>query len=110
MANIIPMSVGMNNQSVDVKLTETGAREPVYRLFGNVWDEPISAREAITEMKADFNVSKQPLIRVPQEVYDAIKNGTPIDSLNLSTANLITSHCATVRDDHDFTLGVVGSE
>ena len=110
MANIIPMSVGVNNQSVDVKLTETGAREPVYRLFGNVWDEPITAREAITEMKADFNVSKQPLIRVPQEVYDAIENGTPLDSLNLSTANLITSHCATVRDDCDFTLGVVGSE
>lgn len=110
MANVIPMSVGVNNQSVNVKLTESGAREPVYRLFGNVWEEPITAREAITEMKADFNVSKQPLIRVPQEVYDAIKNGTPLDSLNLSTANLITSHCATVRDDHDFTLGVVGSE
>ena len=110
MGNVISMNAGVNNQLVDVKLTETGAREPVYRLFGNVWDEPISAREAITEMEADFNVSKQPLIRVPQEVYDAIKNGTPLDTLNLSTANLITSHCATVRDDHNFTLGVVGSE
>lgn len=110
MANVISMGVGANAQSVNVNLTESGAREPVYRLFGNVWDKPISAREAITEMKADFNVSKQPLIRVPQEVYDAIKNGTPLDALNLSTANLITSHCATVRDDNDFTLGVVGSE
>lgn len=110
MANVISMGVGANAQSVNVNLTESGAREPVYRLFGNVWDKPISAREAITEMKADFNVSKQPLIRVPQEVYDAIKNGTPLDALNLSMANLITSHCATVRDDNDFTLGVVGSE
>lgn len=110
MANVISMGVGANAQSVNVNLTESGAREPVYRLFGNVWDKPISAREAITEMKADFNVSKQPLIRVPQDVYDAIKNGTPLGELNLSTANLITSHCATVRDDHDFTLGVVGSE
>lgn len=110
MANIIPMGVGTNTQNVNVNLTESGAREPVYRLFGNVWDKPISAREAITEMKADFNVSKQPLIRVPQDIYDAIKNGTPLDTLKLSTANLITSHCATVRDDHDFTLGVVGSE
>lgn len=110
MANVISMGVGANAQSVNVNVTESGAREPVYRLFGNVWDKPISAREAITEMKADFNVSKQPLIRVPQDVYDAIKNGTPLDTLKLSTANLITSHCATVRDDHDFTLGVVGSE
>lgn len=110
MANIIPMGVGTNTQNVNVNLTESGAREPVYRLFGNVWDKPISAREAITEMKADFNVSKQPLIRVPQDIYDAIKNGTPLDTLKLSAANLITSHCATVRDDHDFTLGVVGSE
>lgn len=110
MANVISMGVGANAQSVNVNVTESGAREPVYRLFGNVWDKPISAREAITEMKADFNVSKQPLIRVPQDIYDAIKNGTPLDTLKLSTANLITSHCATVRDDHDFTLGVVGSE
>lgn len=110
MANVISMNAAVNNQLVDVKVTETGAREPVYRLFGNVWDEPISAREAITDMKADFNVSKQPLIRVPQEVYNAIKNGTPIGELNLSTANLITSHCATIRDDKDFTLGVVGSD
>ena len=50
MANVIPMSIGANNQSVDVKLTETGAREPVYRLFGNVWEEQIgraSCRERV---------------------------------------------------------------
>lgn len=107
----IAMNGNLNNaQSVNVQLTETGAKEPVYRLFGNTWDKPISAKEAIADMEADFNVSKQPLIRVPQEVYDAIKNGEPIGNLNLSAANLIGSHAATVRDDLDFTLGVVGAD
>lgn len=111
MANIIPMSVGVNNQSVDVKLTETGAKDIVWRQFGTSFEgKNVNVEDAISEIGADFNVSKQPLIRVPQKVYDAIKNGTPLDSLNLSTANLITSHCATVRDDHDFTLGVVGRD
>lgn len=100
----------MNNQSVNVELTETGAKQPVYQLFGHTWNEPITAREAIADMGADFNVSKQPLIRVPQSVYDAIKNGEEVGNLNLSKANLISSHAATVRDDLDYTLGVVGAD
>lgn len=100
----------MGNQQMEVNITETGAKKPVYQLFGHTWDKPISAKDAIIDMGADFNVSKQPLIRVPQSIYDAINNGEEIGELNLSRANLIKSHCATVRDDKDFTLGVVGSE
>ena len=110
MANIIPMGVGTNTQNVNVNLTESGAKDIVWRQIGKQFDgKNVRVEEAISEIGADFNVSKQPLIRVPQDIYDAIKNGTPIDTLNLSTANLISSHCATVRDDHDFTLGVVGN-
>lgn len=100
----------MDNESVNVNLTETGAKYPTYQLFGHTWNEPITAKEAVEDMGADFNVSKQPLIRVPQNVYDAIKNGEEVGKLNLSRANLISSYAATVRDDLDFTLGVVGSE
>ena len=111
MANVIPMSVGMNNQSVNVKLTESGAKPVVWQQFGEDFrGKNVNVQEAIKAIEADFNVSKQPLIRVPQEVYDAIKAGTPIDSLNLSTANLISSHAATVRDDKDLTLGIVGKD
>ena len=111
MANVISMGVGANAQSVNVNRTESGAKDIVWQQFGTSFeDKNVSVEDAISEIGADFNVSKQPLIRVPQDVYDAIKNGTPIDTLNLSTANLISTHCATVRDDHDFTLGVVGKE
>lgn len=111
MANVITMGVGANAQSVNVQRTESGAKEVVWRQFGRDFrGQNVSVDEAIKEIGADFNVSKQPLIRVPQEIYDAIKNGTPLDTLNLSTANLISSHAATVRDDHDFTLGVVGRD
>lgn len=110
MANVISMN-GVNAQSVNVNVTESGAKDIVWRQFGTSFEgKNVSVEDAIKEIGADFNVSKQPLIRVTQDIYDAIKNGTPIDTLNLSSANLITSHAATVRDDHDFTLGVVGRD
>lgn len=111
MAKIISMNAGVNNQSITINRTESGAKDIVWRQFGTSFEgKDVNVKDAISEIGADFNVSKQPLIRVPQSIYDAIKNGTPIESLDLSTANLISSHCATVRDDHDFTLGVVGRD
>lgn len=107
MANI----VNMGEQNVSVNVTETGAKPIVWQQFGQSFDgQNIRVEDAIKEIGADFNVSKQPLIRIPKDVYDAIKSGTPLGELNLSAANLITSHAATVRDDHDFTLGVVGRD
>lgn len=107
----ISMNNVMNNQSVNINLTETGAKPIVWQQFGRSFEgENVCVEDAIKEIGADFNVSKQPLIRVPQSVYDAINNGEEVGELNLSRANLISSHSATVRDDKDFTLGVVGSE
>ena len=99
-----------NNQSVNIELTETGAKPIVWQQFGKSFEgQNVHVDEAIKAIGADFNVSKQPLIRVPQSVYDAIKNGEEVGNINLSKSNLISSHAATVRDDRDFTLGVVGS-
>ena len=113
MENVISMNADVNNQSVVNNRVGNDPKPIVWQQlqFGRSFEgKNVSVEDAIKQIGADFNVSKQPLIRVPQEVYDAIKNGTPIDTLNLSTANLITSHAATVRDDHDFTLGVVGRD
>lgn len=111
MANMISMNAGVNNQSVNVNIDVTERKPIVWRQFGKSFEgQNVNVADAIKEIGADFNVSKQPLIRVPQEVYNAIKEGKPIGDLNLSTANLITSHAATVRDDHDLTLGVVGRD
>lgn len=109
MGNIVALN-NPTSQSINVTTAENGAKMPVFQLFGYTWDKPISAKEAITDMGADFNVSKQPLIRVPQDVYDAIKKGEHVDNLNLSAANLIDTHSATIRDDMNFTLGVVGKD
>lgn len=107
----IAMNGALNEQTIShVELTDTGAKKPVFKLFGHIWDEPISAKDAIKDMGADFNVIKEPLIRVPQSVYDAINNGDEVSDLTLSRANLIKSHCATMRDDMNYTLGIVGSE
>lgn len=107
MANII----NMGSQNVNVNVTESGAKQIVWQQFGKSFaGQNVNVNDAIHEIGADFNVSKQPLIRVPREVYEAIKHGESIASVNLSTANLITSHAATVRDDYDSTLGVVGRD
>lgn len=99
----------VNSQSVVVNKIGNEPKPIVWQQFGTDFSgKNVNVEDAISEIGANFNVSKQPLIRVPQDVYDAIKNGTPLDAINLSSANLITSHAATVRDDHDFTLGVVG--
>lgn len=80
--------------------------------FGHSYaDQPnITIQEVIEDAHLDYNVVKQHLIRVNDQVYDAINNGQPMVGLNLSKNDIITSHCATVDERNDKTLGVVGSE
>lgn len=110
MATIL-LNAGANNQSINVNIDVTERKPIVWQQFGTSFTgRNVNVEDAIKEIGADFNVSKQPLIRVPQEVYNAIKDGTPIGDLNLSTANLITSHAVTMRDDCEYNFNVVGKD
>lgn len=105
------VSAVMNeNNSISVSIRPTQAKQVAWQQFGKNFDSPVTIEEAIQEAGAGFKVNKQSLLRVDESVIEAIKNGNPLIGLQLSMNNVITSHCATVRDDQDFTLGVVGRD
>lgn len=86
------------------------ARPLSFTSFGTTFDnETISVQEAFEQARLDYNVSAQPLVRVPQNVLDALVSGQP--TLWTPTKNdIITSHKATLREDHNHTLGIVGKD
>lgn len=74
---------------------------------------PVTINEAIEAVGANYNVTKQSLLRVPDEVIQAILNGDDnfVKLSNLFSAdNIIESHMATVIEENDKTIGVVGNK
>jgi phage/plasmid-like protein (TIGR03299 family) len=71
---------------------------------------PVTVNEAIEAVGANFEVTKQHLIRVPDTLVQSILNGEPSVGVTLTRDMIINSHMATVRTDRDITLGVVGSK
>lgn len=113
--------VNNNNMAAPVAATEetptitsimpTEAKPVAFKLFGhNYADKDVTLQDVIQDAKLDYNVSKQHLIRINDDAYNAIQNGNPMLGLQLTKENIITSHCATVDDSTGHTLGVVGSE
>lgn len=88
----------------------TTAKPLSFTSFGTIFDDAeISVNEAFEQANLNYNVVAQPLVRVPQNVLDALVEGTP--TLWTPTKNdIITSHKATLRDDVNHTLGVVGRD
>lgn len=80
----------------------------LYGTFNNTDHKDISVEEAIQQAECDYNVEKMPLIKVTNEMLDAIKLGLPIEGL--SVKDIVTSHCATARTDNNNTLGIVGKD
>ena len=104
---------GEANIIVTPKSTESDAKEISWNRIGTRANgktlEDIFANPASKANDLNFEVNEQPLVRVPQEIIDAIKNG---ESLNWtpSVKDIITTHKATYRTDEDMTLGVVGRD
>lgn len=91
----------------------TTANEVVWRNLGTgqcrSFRTPVTINEAVEAIGANYNVKKETLVRVPDFVIDSVFNGSN-DSLTLTKDDIITSHMATVREDINKTLGVVGSK
>lgn len=88
---------------------------PVQRAWRGVkgcknYSTPVPISQAVAECGADYSVRKDTLVRLSDDAIRAIKEGTDYTQfLDLKPKDIITSHMATVRDDNDITLGVVGS-
>ena len=91
---------------------ETRTAKPVaFRQFGKQFAEgsKISVSEAFEEAGLNYNVTSEPLVRIPEHVLEAFQNGQiPIWKPN--PADVIQTHRATMREDTNTTLGVVGRD
>lgn len=76
--------------------------------WNNVDGEIFPISDIMHAAQCDYNVTKQPLIRVTPEMLDAIKLGLPIEGLTMN--DIITTHAATSRTDTNHTMGVVGAD
>lgn len=80
----------------------------LYGAWNNTEGEVLPISEVIERAKCNYEVAKQPLIKVTPEMIDAIKLGQPIEGLTMN--DIISTHCATSRLDNNATLGIVGSD
>ena len=110
MANVISMNNGSN---VNVVARPTEAKPIHWNQFGHIFDHKGATLQDVFDYEGresiNYNVSEMPLMRVPAEMIEAIRNGRPFD-WNPTVQDIITSHKATKRDDLDRTLGIVGRD
>ena len=86
------------------------ARQLSFTSFGTIFNNAeISVEEAFEEANLNYVVDAQPLVRVPQHILDSLVEGKPT-IWTPTTNDIIKSHKATYRDDHNHTLGVVGRD
>lgn len=74
------------------------------------FSSPVTMQECMEQIGADYKVTKERLIRIPNDVYEAILHGDDCSSLLLSMNEVIDSHVATVNSRDNQTLGVVGKD
>ena len=93
----------------NINVRPTEAREISWKLFGTDVSDTKSIDEAIQKAGLDYVVDSEPMLRVPQCVIDAIRNGETVD-FTPSVENIITSHKTTYRTDNGVIMGVVGKD
>lgn len=80
----------------------------LYGAWNNTEKEVLPISEVMERAKCNYDVAKQPLVRITPDMLNAIRQGLPIEGL--TEKDVISSHCATSRTDNNITLGVVGAD
>lgn len=70
------------------------------------FDGNVKVADVMHQIGADFTVREDKIVRVTDEMLAQIRNGEPVV---IPTNHIVTTHKATVRDNDDKTIGVVGS-
>lgn len=103
------------NNDINVETLEPATR-PTYRGKPLPWSiigtdfrgQDVSIREAIQQAGADYTVSSQPVVRVPQDIIDTIiKSGE--GNVVLTREQIVNGYKATYREDNGFSMGCVGN-
>ena len=80
---------------------------PTLGLGFHQFDGDVSVKEVLHQIGADFTVRKEPLYRIPYELDAKIRLGEPV---TIDPKYFINTHAATVCDESDQTIGVVGKD
>jgi phage/plasmid-like protein (TIGR03299 family) len=90
-------------------VTAGGRKNIPWHGLGEIFEnEKLTIEEAIVACRANYEVEKNPLVRITQEDVENILAGKPITRL-LNESDIIKSHQCTYRNDRQNVLGVVGS-
>lgn len=71
------------------------------------FDGTVSVADVLHQIGADFSVRKDDIIRVPQELAAKIRLGEPV---TIDPKYFINTHSATVCNESDQTIGIVGKD
>lgn len=71
----------------------------------HTFDGNVSVKDVMHQIGADFTVREDRIVRVTDEMLEQIRNGQPVI---IPTGHIIDSHKATVCDENNKTIGVVG--
>lgn len=80
----------------------------LYGAWNNTDGLILPINEVMERAQCNYEVAKQPLIKVTPAMIEAIKLGLPIEGLTMD--DVISTHCATARQDNGTTLGIVGAD
>ena len=84
---------------------ENGLKERAWHNLGQVFDRPMTVKEALEASHADFTVSLQNVMMVTPEIAEAMATGSVPSDLLLDA--LIHDKRATMRTDDNTALGIV---
>lgn len=90
---------------------ENGKKERAWHGLGDdqqIFDRPMFVHEALKACHADYTVQAQPIAALSPEVMEMIQNGQDVP-FSLLQDLIVADKMATMRLDHNETLGIVGA-
>lgn len=91
----------------NVKEEQTTQNAATLGLGFHRFDGNTPVKEVLHQIGADFNVRADKLVRLPQSLMEAVMRG---EAVTIPTDYIIGTHKATVCEEQDKTIGVVGSD
>lgn len=97
----------INNSKSEVMEEKSTQNAATLGLGFHRFDGTTSVKDVLHQIGADFKVREDKIVRLPQSFIEAVMRG---ESVTIPTKYIIGSHKATVCDEQDSTIGIVGSD
>ena len=99
------MSHNLETRDGIVSYAENGRKERAWHNLGQVFDGPMTVKEALEASRANYKVELRPIVSVSPQMMSAIENKTL--TMDMMLDMFIKGKRATVRTDTNSVLGIV---